>query len=238
MQPLTGRALARRRLRLRSLLVAVCLTGAVVGAQAPAAGAAAIPPTFSPSLGALPFPADVYQLSSTGVLSAVNPAYTPPSAPLYNAGGSALGLSWEQFSAATATSDGWISTHGASDFTNFWVQLSGLIPNGVYSLFYRSFGPDSVNPVCAIDPLVALPAGAPQPGQPDADSFVADGSGQALFYGRVAGNLLAASQLQLVVIYHYDGHTYGPVPTWGETINHCLPSFGVDAMRQLLIIQK
>ena len=40
------------------------------------------------------------------------------------------------------------------------------------------------------------------------------------------------------VIYHFDGHTYGAVPNAGESRPGCLSSFGIDALRQFLIVQK
>ena len=59
------------------------------------------------------------------------------------------------------------------------------------------------------------------------------------------GNLLAAAQLQIAVIYHFDGKTYGPVAnqaeSFGPVASHgglCQSSYGIDAMRQLVIIQK
>jgi len=44
--------------------------------------------------------------------------------------------------------------------------------------------------------------------------------------------------LEIVLIYHFDGHTYGPVPNSGEANNNCTSSYGIDAMRQMIIIQK
>jgi hypothetical protein len=43
------------------------------------------------------------------------------------------------------------------------------------------------------------------------------------------------------IIYHFDGATYDPLPNHGEYNTQgadCHSSFGEDAMRQLLIIQK
>jgi hypothetical protein len=86
--------------------------------------------------------------------------------------------------------------------------------------------------------LVALTARQSPPQRPDADSFVAESSGVAQFDARIAGRLLDAQQLQIVVIYHFDGQTHGAVPTRSEATDNCLSSFGIDAMRQLLIVQK
>jgi hypothetical protein len=170
----------------------------------------------------------------------VDPASTPPSAPLWNFEGNPLGLTWGQWSSATASSLARTITRHGVDYTDFRITLSGLIPNGVYSLFYRTFGPDSVNPICgaAVDPVVALTARFPDRQAPDPDSFVADSSGGAFFHGRVAGRLLDAQLLDVVVIYHFDGRTYGQVPTRGEAESNCQPTFGVDAMRQFVIVQK
>ena len=89
-----------------------------------------------------------------------------------------------------------------------------------------------------MEPTVALTAAFLQFQKPDQDSFVANASGQALFLASVPEPLLAAQQLQVVVIYHFDGKTYGPVPNFGEAENSCRPSYGNDAMRQFLIIYK
>jgi hypothetical protein len=124
--------------------------------------------------------------------------------------------------------------------------MSGLVPNGVYSLFYRTFGPDSNNAFCPdVEPQVALTAAFPRLQKPDSDSFVASGSGRALFVARVAQDLLAAQQLQVDIIYHFNGQTYGPVANAAEAAGPvasnnglCRSSYGIDAMRQMLIIQK
>ncbi len=214
------------------LIVAFLATGAFV-VQAPVAAAA-----DAPNVGVLPFAGDVFTVGSNDSLIAVDPSATPLSAPLFNLAGGPLNLTWGQFSSASATS----LAKAQGDYTAFKITLSGLTPNGVYSLFYRTFTPDSANPICGAtgdhDPLVALTARHPDRQQPDADSFVADSSGAAQFDARVAGRLLDAQQLQIVVIYHFDGQTYGPVPTRSEATNNCLSSFGIDAMRQLLIVQK
>jgi hypothetical protein len=59
----------------------------------------------------------------------------------------------------------------------------------------------------------------------------------------VAENLLAAEQLQVSVIYHFNGKTYGPVANEAESLDpvdegHCRSSYGIDAMRQFIIIYK
>ena len=221
----------------RALLATIATSLAVIGSLMPAPAASAAT-TTTPSVGIIPFSADVYTISSNGTLIPIFPDSTPLSAPLFNLAGNALNSTWGQFSSANATSLAKTKGHQ----TDFRISLSGLIPNGVYSLFYRTFSPDSENPVCGAtgdhDPLVALTARHPESQQPDADSFVADGSGAATFDGRVAGRLMDAQQVQIVVIYHFGGRTYGPVPNAAEATDCSRSSYGIDAMRQLLIIQK
>jgi hypothetical protein len=48
---------------------------------------------------------------------------------------------------------------------------------------------------------------------PDSASFVADPNGEADFQGRVDGCLLDAVKLVFVLIYHFDGLTYGSLAT-------------------------
>ena len=86
--------------------------------------------------------------------------------------------------------------------------MTGLIPDGVYSLFYRTLSPDSANPVCGatVDPFVAMTARFPQRQAPDPSSFVADSSGGAFFHARVnagfreiAGNALLANHVEALL---------------------------------------
>jgi hypothetical protein len=65
------------------------------------------------------------------------------------------------------------------------------------------------------------------------------------FFASIAHDLLAAQQLQVNVIYHFDGKTYGPAANAAEANGPvasngglCRSSYGIDAMRQFLIIQK
>src|SRR5207245_2890583 len=108
----------------------------------------------------------------------------------------------------------------------------GLIPHGVYSIYYATFGPDTINPACPDAehslPLTALHSG---PGAPDPASFVADASGQEQYRARVKGDLLSAVKVVYSVIYHYDGHTYYPLPNRGEYLTQgsaCRSSYGDD----------
>jgi hypothetical protein len=57
----------------------------------------------------------------------------------------------------------------------------------------------------------------------------------------VDGHLFDATQVFFSVIYHSDGVTYGELPNAGEFLTQgqsCRSSFGEDAMRQLLVLQK
>jgi hypothetical protein len=162
---------------------------------------------------------------------------TEDSKPLFNNAGVALGLTWGDWKRASATS----TAHVAGPWTQVQIELTGLVPGGVYSLFYINLGPDSENPAC---PGVerGLPLLSSKPHQaPDASSFVAGSDGTASFHGKVAGDLLSPMELTFVVIYHFDGRTYGSLPNAGESQTqgtNCRSSFGEDAMRQLLIVQK
>ena len=157
------------------------------------------------------------------------------------------------------------------------LRLRGLIPGGVYSIFYRTFGPDSPNALCpneersVLVPDARPPQTCPPP-QPDS-RLVADADGKASFLGRVTCLcLLDAATVLLDVIYHANGQTYGALPNQLEfqtqirpcptgsgcqlgeecvggvcqlpncaasaTCRTCFSSFGRDAMRQAVVIQK
>jgi hypothetical protein len=231
----------------RALLATIATTLAVTGLvlQAPVASAATTVSQPTANVGIIPLPGDVYTISANGTLIPILPLSTSLSAPLFNLAGNALNLTWGQFSSATAKSYAWTVTHNGTTDTQFLITMSGLIPNGVYSLFYRTFGPDSNNALCPnVEPSVALTAAFPQFQKPDPDSFTASSSGKGLFFASVPDDLLAAQQLQVSVIYHFDGNTYGPVTNQAESrgpdpgTGLCRSSYGDDAMRQLLIIQK
>ncbi len=61
------------------------------------------------------------------------------------------------------------------------------------------------------------------------------------YTGQAKGNLLAASQVYITIVYHADRRTYHPLPNAGEYQtqgSNCRSSFGEDAFRHLLILQK
>jgi hypothetical protein len=185
---------------------------------------------------------DLAVISGTGDLIPVDISRMTPKVPLYNFAGASLGITWGQFSAASATAQAKVSDHRTGTRTDVHLKLRGLVPRGVYSVFYTTFGPDSENPLClGVDRSLALPS-ADTGQRPDAASFVADARGRAEFHGRVPGDLLAVTMLAYTVIYHADGQTYGPFANRSESESQgepeCRSSYGVDAIRQLLIFQK
>jgi hypothetical protein len=196
--------------------------------------------------GAGPLARDVFVVVG---LSLRNPdASTSPDEPLYNLAG--LGLestpgdpvTWGEWSAATATTR--VATIGGPDGrrTDARISMVGLVPGGVYSVFWLTIGPDSEQPLCpGVERLLPLDAFKPDAGSPDPNSFVAGAAGVAEFHGRVDGELLGAAQLFFTVVYHADGQTYYPFPNRGEFLTQgeaCRSSFGHDAMRHLSIAQK
>jgi hypothetical protein len=70
---------------------------------------------------------------------------------------------------------------------------------------------------------------------------VAKKNGNATFNGRVPADPLTATQVVIEIVYHFDGQTHGALPNHGEFKTQgpsCRSSFGENAMRQLLILQK
>ena len=167
-------------------------------------------------------------------------ATTDPSAPLFNNAGVSLDLTWGEWSAASATSA--VRTSGKSKpRTDVRLTFSNLVPGGTYSIFWGTLNPDSENPLCpGVERTLALPS-VNRDQSPDASSFVAGSDGTAAFRGSLDGNLLTANQVFFSIIYHFDGQTWGSLPNHGEFNTqgeNCRSSFGEDAMRQLLILQK
>jgi hypothetical protein len=200
----------------------------------------------SPASAAPPDQADTVQVYERDVFVIVgstlrNPdATTDPSAPLFNNAGVGLDLTWGEWSAASATSA--VRTSGKSNpRTDVRLRFSGLVPGGTYSVFWGTLNPDSENPLCpGVERTLALPS-VDRDQSPDASSFVAGSDGTAAFRGSLDGNLLSAGQVFFSIVYHFDGQTYGALPNHGEFNTqgeNCRSSFGEDAMRQLLILQK
>lgn len=112
----------------------------------------------------------------------------------------------------------------------------------MYSVFWGTLQPDSENPLCpGVERTLALPSA--DTGQvPDSSSFVAASNSTGAFRGQLTGALLdSAAQVFFSLVYHSDGKTYGALPNAGEFLTqgeNCRSSFGEDAMRHLVILQK
>jgi hypothetical protein len=165
---------------------------------------------------------------------------TPADAPLFNNVGVTLGLTWGAWQAASGTATALSFGNDVHGHTDVAIQLSGLVPGGLYSLFWGTLSPDTNNPLCpGVERTLALISRDPHQ-QPDASSFVADATGHASFSGRIAGHPLDAVQFFYTVVYHAYGKTYGLLPNAGEFLTQgstCRSSFGEDSMRQLVIFQ-
>ncbi|HJV09526.1 MAG TPA: hypothetical protein VJ653_07585 [Acidimicrobiales bacterium] len=170
-------------------------------------------------------------------------AGTDPAAPLFTDSGIAMDLTWGEWSAATATSRASV-TGGAGKHprTDVRLSLAGLVPGGLYSVFWGTLGPDSEQPLCPnVERTLPLDAVGGGGGGPAPNAFVADAAGAAAFHGRTDGNLFAASQVFFSVVYHFFPETSYPFPNRGELLSqgeNCRSSFGADAMRQLLVLQQ
>jgi hypothetical protein len=207
------------------------------------------------------FRLDVYVLVGTQLVNPIGfctvepcgPGETSPTAPLFNLTGSTLDMTWGTFQMVAARSRVNCERNGT---TIIRVRLANLRPNAVYSLFYRTFGPDSINPRCiAQERSIVVPERCTgRRCTPVEDSRIeTDAKGEAAYVGEVAGCLLEATTLLFDVIYHLNGTTYGSLPNQLEFqtqnplgctdtsqpgCNTCQSSFGNDAMRQAVIIQK
>jgi hypothetical protein len=187
------------------------------------------------------YPRDVYVIVGSTLR---NPdASTPLTAPLFNQAGVNLDVTWGRWGWVSATSTMYVTTALFGGYkTDVAISLKGLIPGGVYSVFYGLLDPDSENPLCpGVERTLPFPTSDTSKPHPDASSFVADTTGAATYAGRVNGNLLAAGQVYITIVYHADRMTYHPLPNRGESLTQggtCRSSFGQDAFRHLLILQK
>ncbi|MGH9222871.1 MAG: hypothetical protein ACRD2W_03510 [Acidimicrobiales bacterium] len=160
-------------------------------------------------------------------------ADTPLDEPLYNLAGFRLPVTWGEWTSATAPS----RAARTGDLMDVRVAFHGLVPGGVYSIFYFTIGPDSVQPLClGVERMLPVDRFH----EPGVNSFTADPTGAAERRGRIHGDPLAADQFFLVAVYHADGQTYYPFPNRGEFLTQgadCRSSFGHDAMRHVIIGQ-
>lgn len=218
-------------------LLAVAMTATLSFAAAAAPPASAASPDQADAVQA--YERDVFVIVGSTLR---NPdATTDPSAPLFNNAGVNLNVTWGQWTAASATSAVRTSGKGKSARTDVRLSFTRLIPGGVYSVFWGTLLPDSENPLCpGVERTLALPSA--DAGQlPDSSSFIAGSDGSAAFHGGLNGNLLSATQVYFSIVYHSDGQTWGSLPNHGEFNTqgpNCRSSFGDDAMRQMLVLQK
>jgi hypothetical protein len=132
--------------RVRGLVL--ILTAAVLAALlSPVAGA--VPRVHADA----PLPQTVVQSFSRDVYVIVGPSLrnpddsTAPGAALFNVDCVPLGLTWGDWQRATAIETAHGIGNGSTARTDVGIQLAGLIPGGVYSLFYGTLTPDSENPL-------------------------------------------------------------------------------------------
>jgi hypothetical protein len=227
-------------------LIRRCRAGALAASLAvalfaatPVVSAAPAPPDLADGVEA--HERDVFEIVGSTLR---NPTVeTDPAAPLFTVSGVRLertpgvALTWGDWTAATATSS--VVMKGAKGaHTDVQMTMSGLIPGGLYSVFWGTLGPDSEQPLCpGVERTLPLDAAGSTAKAPAPNAFYADGSGAAAFHGRTDNALLDASQVFFTVVYHFIGRTAYPLPNLGE-LQSCHSSFGDDAMRHLLILQK
>ena len=169
---------------------------------------------------------------------------TDPAAHLFNVAGVALDVTWGEWSRATAQSEARVARTGRTVTTRARLTMSGLVPNGIYSVFWGTLGPDSEQPLCPrvertlpLDSTTGHTKLAP-------NAFRADARGRADYTGAVDQDLFAASQVFFTVVWNFSGRTSYPFPNRGELLtqvppsSECRSSFGEDAMRHLLVLQK
>lgn len=222
----------------RTSRVAIALLGAVLLAV-PLAGTATARPPADREDDVVVFNRDVFFVNGAALR---NPDVdTPPEEDLYNVAGVWLETTWGEWSAASATA----SARAAGKHTDVDLTFSGLVPGGVYSVFWGTLEPDSEHPSCpGVERTLPLVSDAGKKQRPDQSSFVAGPDGRARFSGRAGANLLDGVWLSWYsIVYHFDGRTYHPFPNRGEWLTHdgpygCRASYGEDAMRQLIVFQK
>ena len=223
--------------RMTSRVALVLSLGAVVLSGLVTAAALSAAPDREDALQA--FNRDVFFIDGSTLRNPT--ADTPDDEQLYSNVGAALPATWGEWQDASASSRVRTTSGRGGPGTDARITLSGLIPGGVYSVFYGTLGPDSEHPLCpGVERTLPLTAFHADRQHPDPSSFVADASGEARYHGRVDGALLEADQVFISIIYHFDGRTSHPFPNRGEFFTqgeNCRSSFGEDAMRQLLILQ-
>ena len=169
-------------------------------------------------------------------------AETDPSAPLFTNTGIAMEMTWGEWSAATATSRASVVGGPNNPRTDARLSLTGLVPGGLYSVYWGTLGPDSEQPLCpGVERTLPLDRVGSTGKAPAPNAFVAGGDGTAEFHGRTAGDLFDATQVFFTVVYHFYPETSYPFPNRGELLTqgeNCRSSFGEDSMRHLIVLQQ
>lgn len=215
-------------------LATVCLTGSAAPAQAVGAD------RRDRSDAALVFSRDVSVIVGNALREPDET--TDASEPLFNDAGVALDLTWGQWQAATGIAIARYRSETRS--TTVELKLSGLVPGGVYSVFWATLDPDSEHPGCpGVERSLPLTSLNPRRQIPDPSSFIAASRGKSVYEGQAPGNILTAGQTFFWVIYQSDGEADHPFPNRGEKLTTggeagCRSSFGGDAMRQLTILMR
>ena len=221
--------------RSRALLASAALAGALFS-FGPAAHAS--PPDTADAV-------QVYDRDVSVIVGSTlrNPtADTDPGAPLFTDTGIAMDLTWGEWSAATAASRASVIGGPNHPRTDIRLSLAGLVPGGLYSVYWGTLGPDSEQPLCpGVERTLPLDAAGSTAKAPAPNAFVVDATGTVDFHGRVGGDLLDATQVFVTVVYHFYGETSYPFPNRGEYLTQgedCRSSFGQDSMRHLIVLQK
>ena len=206
----------------------LCFTAAAAAAPADAADAVQV------------YDRDVFVIVGSTLRTPT--AATDPGAPLFTNSGVGLDVTWGQWSAATATSRASVIGSPNHRRTDVRLSLSGLVPGGLYSVYWGTLGPDSEQPLCpGVERTLPLDGVGSTAKAPAPNAFVAGGDGSAQFHGRTDGDLFDATQVFFTVVWHFFPETSYPFPNRGELLTqgeNCRSSFGEDAMRHLVVLQQ
>jgi hypothetical protein len=174
--------------------------------------------------------ADEYQVSAEDVYVVVGNALrnptsdTPQGAHLFTVDAIAIGVTWGQWQGASALSRAQVIGGPNTPTTDVRLELRGLIPGGLYQVYWSTLGPDSANPACpSVERNVSLGAFK----SPSSNVFVADATGAATYHGRVEGALLDAIQVYFTVVYQFGG-----------VAGDCENTYGHNSLRHVQILQK
>ena len=189
-----------------ALLATIATSLAVIGlaVEAPAAGAATTFTPATPNLGIIPFPGDEFQASANGTLIPVDPLHSRLGADLQPDGERAqrdLGpvlLSDGEVLPPSPTTEPPTPSSCRAERPGPEGRLLAVLPHLPARLQQRAL------PERRAERRAAFPGLQ----KPDPDSFTASNSGKGLFFASVPQNLLAAAQLQVSVIYNFDGNTF------------------------------